>query len=156
MARLKLSLAERLWQRVDIKSETECWIWRGCLDTKGYGALRYKGKLMQTHRISLEVSGRPSPAAPFNHALHGEGCISRACCNPSHLRWGSNKENSADRMKFGRHNSGERHGSAKLSASDVVIIRQSGEPASAIAKKFGVTPGTINNIRGGFTWRHLS
>lgn len=45
-------------------------------------------------RLVLVESGRPVPAAPNNHGLHG--CDNSLCLNPDHLRWGSHKENMAD------------------------------------------------------------
>lgn len=54
---------------------------------------------------------------------------------------------------------GERQGSAKLTAPQVVQIRKlyaDGGTVMGIARAFGVTPPTIRSILSGTTWRHVT
>lgn len=73
----------------------------------------------------------------------------------SNLRWGTPKENAADRTRNGMTVSGERHSMAKLSSRQVEEIRRclaAGEPQRPIARRFGVHQTTISLIRRGVRW----
>jgi len=44
---------------------------------------------------------------------------------------------------------------AKLTAADILAIRESEEPARVMAERFGVGKGAICRVRNGETWQHL-
>jgi hypothetical protein len=73
------------------------------------------------------------------------------------LEWVTRSRNSQHAFDIGlSENFGENHYRAKLTYDDVAEIRRRiflGETNSAIARDFGVTPGTISQIRTGITWR---
>lgn len=48
-----------------------------------------------------------------------------------------------------------KHPAATLTASQVRTIRKGGKTDVFFARKYGVTPTTISNVRRGFTWKHL-
>ncbi len=77
---------------------SDCWIWCGAVASTGYGALRVAKKTINAHRLALTFKlGRE----PIGKALHS--CDNRACCNPMHLREGSQADNMADMMRRKRH-----------------------------------------------------
>ena len=86
---------ESLWVP---EPNTGCLIWLGYI-RKGYAAThtRIDGKQKNVSRIVLEERVGPPPTNKHG-ALHStlNGCIGGACVNPSHLRWGDQKENAAD------------------------------------------------------------
>lgn len=98
----KGTLAERLWRRVDIRSEEKCWEWKGFKDYNGYGQMgrgtREEG-LILTHRAAYEVTYGISTKG--KHILHI--CDNPSCCNPKHLSIGTNYDNVMDMCKKGRH-----------------------------------------------------
>jgi hypothetical protein len=58
-----------------------CWIWIGCLNSKGYGCIQFHGKRQLSHRVSYELHTGPIPAGlQIDHL-----CRQRACFNPHHL-----------------------------------------------------------------------
>ena len=69
----------RLWSKVD-KTAT-CWVWRGLLDTSGYGQIKVNGKFKQVHRVVFELLVGP---VPLNLELD-HLCRNKACVNPDHL-----------------------------------------------------------------------
>jgi hypothetical protein len=50
---------------------------------------------------------------------------------------------------------GDEHPRAKLKDADVVVIRQSGLPARALAERFGITAARVHDIRNGRGFRHV-
>jgi hypothetical protein len=90
---------ERFWSLVDktpgFGPNGDCWNWKGPVSPEGYARLSiYKGS-----HISLEIHDKPRPKGYC--ALHS--CDNPPCCNPDHLRWGTNKENVADMIARKRH-----------------------------------------------------
>ena len=69
-------------------SATGCWEWTAYRD-RGYGRKMWKGKVVLAHRLVWE-----SLVGPIPHRLMLDHvCRNRACCNPSHLRSVSPREN---------------------------------------------------------------
>lgn len=155
MVKRNRNTPEKLWLRVSIKSSTECWEWQGCKNTDGYGSISISGKIVKTHRLAFALSGgeitREKP-----HVLHH--CDNPACCNPAHLFAGSHKDNMQDMaQKMRCHREGKNNGRAKITAKEVIEIRDLCEAKvfsqRDIAKIYGVGKSTVNYIHTQTTWR---
>jgi len=79
----------------------------------------------------------------------------------SNLRWGTAKENCADRESNGKTCSGESHHSAKL--TDEMVLKLRAEPADArtadlIVKYglYGISWSSVDRAIKGKTWKHLN
>jgi hypothetical protein len=79
---------------------TGCFEWTSSLDGWGYGHIRLeKGKKIRAHRFSyLNFKGEIPDGMLVCHS-----CDNPKCVNPDHLWLGTNKDNSEDMVKKGRH-----------------------------------------------------
>ena len=142
------SEAERFLSHVDQRGADECWPWKAYTMPNGYGQFRYPGRHELAHRVAYRIFvGALDSALDVMHR-----CDNRSCVNPHHLSQGTRTENMRDAKRKGRHAFGERHGSARLSASDVAAIRASNELQRELAARFGITQGTVSSIRAGKRW----
>ena len=65
-----------------------CIVWTGGT-SRGYGKVRWQGKLLQAHRLVWESVNGPIPSGLVIDHL----CRNRACCNVDHLRVVTTAEN---------------------------------------------------------------
>jgi hypothetical protein len=138
--------------REDMGFESQCLLWMGSRNngygqivTSGWGSRPYE----KTHRLSFMLFVGPIP--PGLHVLHR--CDIPACCEPTHLFLGTHLENIQDMVAKGRH-------SRKLTEADVAKIKQlialGRHSLAAIGDQFDITTGTVQNIRDGRSWTHIS
>lgn len=108
-------------------------------------------KKQWVHRlILLTFSGQPPEGQESRH-LNGNPSDNRI----ENLAWGTRQENQLDRIIHGTSNRGERSWSHKLTAIDVLAIRQRIESCRLLAKEYGVSHTTILYARNGHHWREL-
>lgn len=131
---------DRLWEKVDVRGEDECWEWQGYRLPAGYGQIDKQ----YVHRL---VAG----AEKGETVRHS--CDNPPCCNPRHLIRGSQQENMDDMVTKGRSNRGQWHPLAKLTAEQVQAIREDPRPSTVVAEQYPVTARTIRKIRRGDRWQ---
>lgn len=92
-------MLDRIEARVEKITESGCWIWLGCIDGDGYGRIKVNGRSERVHRVSV---ARKFPRLRTEDVvLHL--CDVRSCCNPAHLKVGTQRENVRDAIAKGRH-----------------------------------------------------
>jgi len=147
------ALADRFWEKVDIRGPDECWPWLASTGERGYGKIMIHGpdgKAMATaSRIAYELCF--GPVHDGLQVLHS--CDNPPCCNPGHLFLGTQLQNVADMEAKGRMSVGEEHPTAKLTAAQVAEIRHSHELQAVVGARFGVTQSNVSLIRSGKRWR---
>lgn len=77
----------------------ECLEWQGSKSPKGYGKFKIGRKNTYAHRYAY--SAFKGPLEPGKQVMHT--CDNPSCCNPEHLRQGTNQDNVDDKMNKGRH-----------------------------------------------------
>lgn len=169
--RVRRPVFDRFWRKVDSSGGPDaCWPWQGSTaHAFGYGCFRERGRTYTTHRFALHlVTGESLDTK--RQALHS--CDNPPCCNPAHLRWGSQKENIADAMERGRWSSpppskpgrkpstvGEANPRARTTEADVRAFRSdvdAGMPVAAAARKYGMGKTQAHSIAKRQTWRHVA
>jgi hypothetical protein len=92
------TLLERLLEKIIVDEVTNCWNFTGGKNNIGYGMIRDEKKMRTAHRVSYEEHNSKIPQGML--VLHS--CDNTLCCNPSHLRLGTHKDNTHDMISKGR------------------------------------------------------
>jgi len=106
------------------------------------------------HRLVLQsfVGDRPGL-----HACHIDGVQANNVL--SNLKWGTAKENNADRERHGNTPRGERNGKCIISeetARAIWIRLLAGESAASIVKDLKLTKSIVHLLKEGRTWNHVT
>lgn len=171
----------RFWSKVDRKGDRECWPWKAkaALDS-GYGLMNIwvepgKRRNVVASRISCFLAHGSPPHASAK-SLHS--CDNPTCCNPSHLRWGTQLDNVADAKERKRHvNPPRMHSNPEWNAKrlaampkgealhnqslteaqarEVMRLHMDHRNVSQISEATGIKKHAIADICRGRSWRHL-
>lgn len=149
----RASVQDRFWFYVGPPNPiTGCREWLAGRGPKGYGIFRYSDsrRTMGAHRAALIFTkGHEIKDA---HVLHS--CDNPGCVEPTHLRWGTNADNMADRVQREGYTKSKR-----LTPEQVLEIKKllaKGKLSqSKIGKLYGVSHEAVGKISRGETWRYL-
>lgn len=93
--------------------EGGCWLFRGGLNSTGYGAVYWEGKQYFVHRVSTVVFFGLDYENKQSQALHKLQCPNHNCWNPEHLYVGTQRDNNYDEYRkgggWGRYNKIKTH-----------------------------------------------
>jgi hypothetical protein len=147
---------ERFSSKVN-KLPNGCWIWTAQRSDDGYGRFM----------ITTNTGRKNYLAHRFSYMIHyGEipqgfevchTCDVPSCVRPDHLFLGTHLENCQDRTAKNRNRffSGERNGQHKLTASQVMRIRELELPPEIISKKFKISITQTKRLRAFQQWKWL-
>ena len=97
-------MPERFWEKVEKCGPVpagrpdlgSCWLWRGRLNTDGYGTFKVDGGRFGAHRFAYELVVSKIPEGlQIDHL-----CRVRHCVNPAHLEPVTSRENSLRRTRL--------------------------------------------------------
>jgi hypothetical protein len=113
-----------------------------------------KYKMHFVHRL-VAITWIGPPPSKLHCVLHDDD--DPANNSAYNLKWGTNKNNSADMTSKGRQSRGESRPLAKLTAEIVREIRNLAKiiPQNKLAERYGVSTATLNAVVNGKTWRHI-
>lgn len=141
-----------------------CHLWSGTVCRQGYGRFRSGGPDTLAHRVSWVIA---NGAIPEGDGSHGtcvcHKCDNPSCVNPDHLFLGTHQDNMTDCGSKGRsrvpHISGESHACAKLTAAQVVEIREryaaGGVTQRELAEAFRVGQAQISRVVNKRKWANV-
>jgi hypothetical protein len=159
-------LEKRFWRRINKDGPTPahapdlgpCWVFLGAKVRYGYGAFVVQRDGVRehstAHRVSWVLAHGDIPDGMW--VLHR--CDNPPCVNPAHLFLGTRDDNMRDAMSKGRMARGSRAGRAKLTESDVRVMRAlrgEGWTQVRLAERFGICQSEVSNVLRGATWRHV-
>lgn len=153
-----------LKKRLEFYSEPNpdgCRIWTGAKTRKGYGHLKVKGVVVDSHRLAWEdANGKIPDGMCICHT-----CDVPSCINADHLFLGTNRDNDNDKVAKGRQSKGkrhadktrcEKHGMAKLNFEKVFEMRwlsAMGRTHELLAVEYGVSQSAASSAISGHTWQ---
>ena len=116
------TLEERFWEKIDKRSDDECWEWMASCNKYGYGQLWFGNTFISSHRVSWMIHFGDIPEKLC--VLHK--CDNRKCANPNHLFLGTYQDNSDDMKSKGRslNQHGDNNHAAKITSEDVLRMRE--------------------------------
>lgn len=161
---------ERFWEKVNIKTNKECWEWKGVL-SGNYGMFWFEGTMVLAHRMSYAIHYDDMSIINHTKSYHENNnefdcilhhCDNPKCCNPNHLYIGNNKDNIHDKVIRNRAQRlhGDLNGNSKLSEQDVINIRseyisRKNGGVVAIAKKYKISSTNVHDIIKRKIWKHI-
>jgi hypothetical protein len=90
------------WNHVAVGGLDECWPWAAA-KADGYGRFKIEGRLYSAHRIAYTLArGVIPPGTGYHGTIVMHACDNPACCNPLHLKLGTNRDNVRDMVAKGR------------------------------------------------------
>jgi len=172
-----MTTEERFWEKVNKNGPTpdpsiygeigQCWTWTAGRHPQGYGIFSDEGRVsVRANRKAYQLTNGEIPDSLW--ILHK--CDNPPCVNPEHLESGTPSENTRSAVRRGRlkpfHRvgplpgvQGEKHGMAKLTNEDVLIMRALfavGEATKKqLASEFCVTPHYVSKILRRDIWKHI-
>jgi hypothetical protein len=91
---LTISEQQRIFSKISIDKDTGCWNWTGAkIKNRGYGVFNFRGKTESVHRLIYAWMIEPIPKGKRNLVLDHIVCNNRSCCNPAHLKLGTQRTN---------------------------------------------------------------
>lgn len=147
----------RFWSHVD--KSGECWPWTAYRSRRGYGQFGLGDEVLKAHRVAYVIAYGQIPDGM--EVCHH--CDNPSCVRPEHLFAGTHSDNMRDCANKGhnmlqRHpelRRGEKHPLAKLTAEQVIQIRQSDLTPTQLSKQFNVSRWMIRRILSRLAWKHI-
>ena len=157
----RLTLAERLWAKVDKDGPIpayaphlgQCWIWTGAKTELGRGVIRLSRQRSNgfVHKVAWELLNGPVPdGLELDHL-----CRVPLCVNPAHLEPVTHQENMRRSPVLGKHPNCH-HGKGGMpnpltleQMEEAKFLWRQGTRQGEIADRFGCSPSYISRLVNG-------
>jgi len=159
MGKCSISLLERFWAKVLVQGGDLCWLWQGSCDRDGYGRFTKDGCTITASVMAYEFAYGGVPEGMW--VLHR--CDNPPCVRPSHLFFGTARDNSRDMISKGRGRSlqGELNGGgAKMTSQKVITMRAQYATGRFtfvhLGRLYGISEITAARICKRQNWKHVT
>jgi len=103
LIRQRQTVPDRFWSKVEITGADDCWEWQSALNNQGYGRFSLADTderriRVLAHRFAYELT----TAEDLRGRMLLHSCDNPPCCNPAHLRPGTQSDNMRDALAKGR------------------------------------------------------
>lgn len=131
----------------------DCLTWPFAKGANGRGGIYFRRKITRPARaMCILAHGEPPEGMVVAHSC-GRG--HEGCVNPHHIRWATQADNEADKVRHGTSNRGQGNGMAKLSREQALQIRRKTDhPPHQLAEQFSVSESCVRAIWAGRRWKH--
>jgi hypothetical protein len=134
-------------------NEQGCWINTShSRNSAGYPIIHRAGRCWTMHKWFYQQKFGPLP----KNTVLRHTCDNKECFNPDHGLPGTHQQNVQDRVDRGRSAHGPHNGRTKLTEAQVLAAYHSREDPKVVARRYGVDPKLIRQIRAGVIWRYLT
>jgi len=128
-----MSIKERFLEKVLVRGVEDCWEWQAAKDPAGYGRFWYKERMVPASQVAYKLFvGEVPKGLGVLHNCHNKGC-----CNPKHLRVGTQAENMGDVARA------RSHPAQKVNFSEARDFRKAGWSLGKIARYFNCSQQAI-------------
>ena len=165
VAALTEAQTRRFWTKVRVGGSDECWEFQGAKKRGGYGSFWGGGAVegvepspLGAHRVAWYLKYGYWPRVCRHR------CDNPPCCNPGHLRDGTDADNTQDMLAKGRNSfrtfPGDAHWNAKLTEADVRAMRaryaEGGITFSDLGREYGVGKANARHVVRRLSWKHVA
>jgi hypothetical protein len=159
------------WSRMRIGAADACWEWQAGRTGDGYGAfVVFPQIVVLAHRIAYFLH---TGIDPIGKLVRHYECDNPPCCNPTHLKAGSNADNSQDMVRNGRSLKGdknpmrkypdkvlrgEKNGNSKYTETivlEMLTLQEQGMSQRAISRQFKIPIVMAQRILNREVWKHV-
>lgn len=145
---------DRFWHQVDVRDESDCWLWQGHVGQDGYGQIMRNGDIKRSHREAYRLDNDGVAEGVVCHH-----CDTPLCVNPEHLYDGTPTSNAQDASERGQLSMGEDHYESKVTEEDVRDIRRRYEEEDItqpeLADEYGLSRQAISKITRRVSWKGI-
>lgn len=138
----------RFWEKVDRRTDDDCWLWTAGVDQRGYGKFwdgtyRDTGRprMVRAHQWAYRHFVGPTDGLSVMHRCGTPGCVNFLHC----LVLGTKADNNRDRARVTEEQVIEMR---RLYAAGGVVERE-------LAAQFGISRQNVNAILARRTWQHV-
>ena len=136
----------------------DCRLWTGTLNVDGYGCASFKGKHQYAHIISMLIYNKIEKIPSNLIVRHRCPNQHKHCIAIEHLKLGTHKDNSADKIIDGTSLIGSKNPSAIINEETAKKIYDLKKTMTQKDRSimFNVGIGIVNSIDNGITWSHVT
>ncbi|OWT69236.1 MULTISPECIES: HNH endonuclease [unclassified Achromobacter] len=134
---------------------SDCILWAGRRNPKGYGLTKWKGRTCGAHRLAYCKSNGITPDDIVGLVVM-HTCDTPSCVNPLHLAIGTFADNNRDKAMKGRGTPGVPRKLTHAVAEEIRALYVKGSPTqgmNALARRYGLAPRSMWLLLQGKTYR---